>query len=307
MVHAPSVSCRPVATPPTFAQMQTRAPEESNPSALPVQPHTYPCAHSRSISTRIRVIPTGTAPEFVSVSPLSQRSAAAANPNTLAHVCSPKPIDARSNHLGRLDTHHLPALAWSPLSFLCAVTEARRRSRVFAMVTPPPFRPTAVAWTPVCASVRPCLVQPRTHVPVPSRATMRALAWRGQGQTFGSLSRQTLSALRPATGRGFAADGDPSSSGVRAPTRSRSCTLALAHERANPVVTFRPRAKPKHPDRDHPSLYFTAENVLPPGRTGVRPSQCTCSSARTHAGKHPDVPPRSSPPWPSHRHAYALK
>jgi hypothetical protein len=38
-MHAPSVLCRPVATPPTFAQMQTRTPEESNPSALPVQPH----------------------------------------------------------------------------------------------------------------------------------------------------------------------------------------------------------------------------------------------------------------------------
>jgi hypothetical protein len=139
---------------------------------------------------------------------------------------------------GRLEPRHLPALAWSPLSFLCAVTVVRRRSRVVAMVTPPPFRPTAVAWTPVCASVRPCLVQPRTLVPVPSRATLRALAWRGKGQTFGSLSRQTLSALRPATGRGFAANGDPSSPGVRAPTRSRSCTLALAHERANPVVAF---------------------------------------------------------------------
>jgi hypothetical protein len=162
------------------------------------------------------------------VSPISQRSAAAANPNASAHVCSPKPSDARSNHLGRLDPHHLPTLAWSPLYFLCAVT----------VVTPPPFRPTVVAWTPVCASVRPCLVQPRTHVPVPSRATMRALAWRGQGQTFGSLSRQTLSALRLATGRGFAANGDPSSPGVRAPTRSRSCTHALAHEHANPVVAF---------------------------------------------------------------------
>jgi hypothetical protein len=168
-----------VATPPTFAQMQTRTPEESSPSALPVQPHTYPCAHSRSISARNSVIPTGTAQEFVSVSPISQRSATAANPNASAHVCSPKPSDARSNHLGRLDPHHLPALAWSPLSFLCAVTVARRRSRVVTMVMPPPFRPTAVGWMPVCASVRPCLEKPRTHVPVPSRATMHALAWRG--------------------------------------------------------------------------------------------------------------------------------
>jgi hypothetical protein len=38
-VHAPSVLCRPVATPPTFAQVRTYTPEESNPSALPVQPH----------------------------------------------------------------------------------------------------------------------------------------------------------------------------------------------------------------------------------------------------------------------------
>jgi hypothetical protein len=135
-------------------------------------------------------------------------------PQRVGTRCSPKPSDARSNHLGRLDPHHLLALAWSPLSFLCAITVARRRSRVVAMVTPPPFRPTAVAWMPICASVRPCLVQPRTHVPVPSRATLRALAWRGKGQTFGSLSRQTLSALRPATGRGFSANGDPSSPGV---------------------------------------------------------------------------------------------
>jgi hypothetical protein len=76
----------PVATPPTFAQMQTRTLEESNPSALPVQPHTYPCVHSLSISARIRVIPTGTAQDFVSVSPISQRSAASANPNASAHV-----------------------------------------------------------------------------------------------------------------------------------------------------------------------------------------------------------------------------
>jgi hypothetical protein len=65
----------PVARPPTtFAQMRTHTPERSKPSALPGQPHTYPCAHSRSISARIRVIPTGTAQEFVSVSPISPRS-----------------------------------------------------------------------------------------------------------------------------------------------------------------------------------------------------------------------------------------
>jgi hypothetical protein len=44
-----------------------------------------------------------------------------------------------------------------------------------------------------------------------------------------------------------------------------------------------------------PSLYFTAENVLPPGRTSVRPIQCSCSPTRTHAGEHPGVPPGSSP------------
>jgi hypothetical protein len=153
----------PVARLPTFAQMRTHTPEGSNPSALPVQPHTYPCAHSRSISARIRVILTGTAQEFASMSPISPRSAAATNPNVSAHVCSLKPSDARLNHLGRLDPHHLPALAWSLLSFLCAVTVARRQSRVVAMVTPPPYRPIAVAWTPVCARVRPCLVQPRAH------------------------------------------------------------------------------------------------------------------------------------------------
>jgi hypothetical protein len=58
------------------------------------------------------------------------------------------------------------------------------------------------------------------------------------------------------------------------------------------------------------SLYFTSPlrtSFRPTGRTSVRPSQCTWSSTRTHAGEHPDVPPRSSPPWPSHRHACALK
>jgi hypothetical protein len=92
--------------------------------------------------------------------------AASAHPNVSAHVCSPKPSDARSNHLGRLDPHHLPALAWSPLSFLCAVTVARRRCRVVAMATPPPFRPTTVAWMPARACT--CLyphAQPRAHLP----------------------------------------------------------------------------------------------------------------------------------------------
>jgi hypothetical protein len=191
------------------------------------------------------------------VSPLSQRSAAAANPNASAHVCSPKPSDARSNHLGRLDPHHLPALAWSPLSFLCAVTEARRRSLVVAMVTLPPFRPTAVAWTPVCASVRPCLVQPRTHVPVPSRATMRALAWR-----------------------------DPSSPGVRAPTRSRSCTLALAHERANPVVAFHTLSETKA-SRSRPPRRSTSprRRERPSAWTHGRQAKSVHVFVRTYARK----------------------
>jgi hypothetical protein len=203
---------------------------------------------------------------------------------------------------GRLEPRHLPALAWSPLSFLCAVTVVCRRSRVVAMVTPPPFRPTAVAWTLVCASVRPCLVQPRTLVPVPSRATLRALTWRGKGQTFGSLSRQTLSALRPATGRGFAANGDPSSPGVRAPTRSHSCTLAQAHERANPIVAFPtsnetkasrsrpPRRSISHHRRGRPSDRLGARasgqvsaGVRPPARTQANTPVC-------HRGAHLSVP-----------------
>jgi hypothetical protein len=54
----------PVARPPTSAQMRTHTPEGSNPSALPVQPHTYPCAHSRSIPARIRVILTDATQEY---------------------------------------------------------------------------------------------------------------------------------------------------------------------------------------------------------------------------------------------------
>jgi hypothetical protein len=56
-----------------------------------------------------------------------------------------------------------------------------------------------------------------------------------------------------------------------------------------------PRTKPKHPIATTPSLYFTAEDVFPPRRTSVRPSQCSCSSTRPHAGEHPGVPPWSSP------------
>jgi hypothetical protein len=143
---------------------------------------------------------------------------------------------------------------------------------------------------------------------VPSRATMRALAWRGQGQTFGSLSLQTLSALRPATGRGFAVNGDPPRECERQldPVLTHLLRRMSAPTQSSPCP---PRTKPKHLDRDHlvALLHLAAENVLPPGRTSVRPSQCMCSSARTHAGEHLGVLPRSSPPWPSHRHAYTLK
>jgi hypothetical protein len=208
------------------------------------------------------------------VSPISQRSAAAANPNASAHVCSPKPSDARSNHLGRLDPHHIPALAWSPLSFLCAVTVARRRSRVVAMVTPPPFRPTAVAWTPVCASVRPCPVQPRTHVPC--LAANHACA---------CLERSRPNLWLPFRARPCRHSVPPRDAAL--PPREilppRECESQLgpvlaqllrrmgAPTQSSPSP---PRTKPKHPDRDHlvALLHLAAENVLPPGRTSVRPS-----------------------------------
>jgi hypothetical protein len=95
----------------------------------------------------------------------------------------------------------------------------------------------------------------RTHVPVLRCATMRALAWRGQGRAYGSFSRLTLSALRPATGRGFAAEGNLSSPEARAPTRSRSCAPALAHARANPVVA------------SHTSSEIEAPSSRPPRRS----------------------------------------
>jgi hypothetical protein len=81
------------------------------------------------------------------------------------------------------------------------------------------------------------------HVPVPTRATMRVLAFRGQGRAYGSLSRLTSSALRLATGRGFASEGNPSSQEARAPTRSCSCAPALVHARANPVVALHTLSK----------------------------------------------------------------
>jgi hypothetical protein len=76
----------PASRSPTFARMRTHTPEGSSPSALPVQPHRYPCAPSRSIFARIHVIPTGAAQEFASMSPISPRSGAAANPDASAHV-----------------------------------------------------------------------------------------------------------------------------------------------------------------------------------------------------------------------------
>jgi hypothetical protein len=242
----------PVATLPTFAQMQTRTPEESNPSALPVQPHTYPCAHSRSISARIHVIPTSTAQEFVSMSPISQRSAAAANPNASAHVCSPKPSDARSNHLGRLDPYHLPALAWSPLSFLCAITVTRRRSRVVAMVTPrrsgpPPWpgRRYAQAFAlALCNHARTC----------PCLAAQPCVRWPGE------VKAKPLAPFRARPCRHSVLPRDAALQPLEI-LPPRECERQLdpdfAHLLRRMSVPTQsspspPRAKPKHPDRDHP-------------------------------------------------------
>jgi hypothetical protein len=157
----------PVARPPTFAQMRTHTPEGSNPSALPVQPHTHVAVRTLTLGFCTCLCDPHRHRTRVCVGePISPRSTAAANPNSSAHVCSPKPSDARSNHLGRLDPHHLPALAWSPLSFLCAVTVARRRSCIVAMATPPSFRPTTVAQMPACARMCPHPhAQPRGRLP----------------------------------------------------------------------------------------------------------------------------------------------
>jgi hypothetical protein len=148
----------------------------------------------------------------------------------------------------------------------------------------------------------------RTHVPVPSRATMRALAWRGQGQAYGSLLRLTLSALRPATGRGFAAEGNPSSPEARAPTRSRSCAPTLAHARANPVVTFHTSSEIKSSRSRQPRRSTSPHcRGRPSAWAHERQAKSVHVFVHTHAGEHPGVPPRSSPPWPSHRHACVLK
>jgi hypothetical protein len=167
------------------------------------------------------------------VSPISQRSAAAANPNASAHFCSPKPSDARPNHLGRLDPYHLPALAWSPLSFLCAVTVARRRSRVVAMVTPPPFRPTAAqafalalcnhARTCPCLAAQPC-------VRFPGEVKAKPLApFRARPCRHSVPPRECERQLDPVLAHLLRR--------MSAPTQSSPSP---------------PRAKPKHPDRDHP-------------------------------------------------------
>jgi hypothetical protein len=79
--------------------------------------------------------------------------------------------------------------------------------------------------------------------------------------------------------------------------------------RANPVVAF-PISSEAKASRSRPPRLSTSPprtSFRPPGRVSVRPSQCTCSSTRTHAGEHPGVPPRSSPPWPSDLLACALK
>jgi hypothetical protein len=166
----------------------------------------------------------------------------AANPNASAHVCSPKPSDARSNHLGRPDPHHLPALAWSPLSFLCAVTVARRRSRIVAMVTPPPYRPTAVAWTPVCARVLPCLVQPRAHARARAQPRNHACA--------------CLERSRPSPWLPFAPDlvGTSSRHGTRLCRRGKSFLPGSASANSIPFLRTCSSARTRQPDRHLPHL-----------------------------------------------------
>jgi hypothetical protein len=153
---------------------------------------------------------------------------------------------------GRLEPRHLPALAWSPLSFLCAVTVVRRRSRVIAMVMPPPFRPTAVAWMPVCTSVRPCPVQPRTHVP--------CLAAQPCMRLPGEVKAKPLAPFRARPYRHSV----PPRDAALPPTEilpSRECERqldpVLAHllrrmSAPTQLSPCTPRTKPKHPDRDHP-------------------------------------------------------
>jgi hypothetical protein len=178
----------------------------------------------------------------------------------------------RSNHLGHLDPHHLPALAWSPFSFLCAVTVARRRSRVVTMATPPPYWLTAVAWTSACTHVLPFLVQPRTHAR--ARATTRAPAWRGQGRAFGSLSCLTSPALRSATGRRLTATGGP---------RPR---LSMARPRVN----SNPRCRPSYHHQELVSIAPSCSVGNFASRTGIR---TRTSSGRRLAALFEPEPPRS--------------
>jgi hypothetical protein len=97
-----------------------------------------------------------------------------------------------------------------------------------------------------------------------------------------------LLALRPATGRGFAATGDPSSPGVRAPTRSRSCTLAQAHERANPTIALHTsnetKASRSRPPRLSTSLPRTSF------RLGARASGQVSARVRPHVRTQANTP-----------------
>jgi hypothetical protein len=129
----------------------------------------------------------------------------------------------------------------------------------------------------------------RTHVPVPRRATMGALAFRGQGRAYGFLLRLTSSALRPAPGRGFTAEGNPSTPEARAPTRSRSCAPALAHARANPIVVLHTSSKTCTQFATAPSLYFTS---LPRTsfRLGARASGQVSARVRPHARTQANTP-----------------
>jgi hypothetical protein len=220
--------------------------------------HTYPCAQSCPISARVRVILTGAAQGIASASPILPHCAAAAHPNTSARICPPKPSNARSNHLGRLDPHHLPALAWSPFLFLCAVTVACRRSCVVAMATPPPYWLTAVAW--MSARARTCRTHTRNH------------------------ARTCLERSRPSLLLPFAPDlaGTPSRYGTRLCRRGKSflpgsasadstpfSRTRLAHARANPVV----------------SLHTSSETEAPSSRPPRR-STSPCRRGRPSAWAH---------------------
>jgi hypothetical protein len=115
-MHVPSVLCRPrghAADVRTNANTYTRGVEplcSPRPTAhIPVRTltldlRTYSCDPHRH-RTRLCV----GEPHLATLCRLRE-------PQRVGTRCSPKPSDARSNHLGRLDPHHLPALAWSPPS-----------------------------------------------------------------------------------------------------------------------------------------------------------------------------------------------